>query len=347
MRAGDGAGSGAAKSQQAHRGGTADGIARRDEPDSDARDGEPGRDFAELLQAGTAGEGEAAAAPADTVAGSASAEPAAGNLPDQLLALLAGALAVPATPASQAVAAAAPATPASASARPTPSLPAALAGALPTMAAAAGAAPPASPAGTGAANATADGDAFAALAKLAVDAITDDGSTASAGDATQTPPLAATTLAPTAPGPRPAVAPGAPLALPADPDAGFDDGFGARIAWMAEQRLGHAEIRLNPEHLGPIDVRVQLDGSRVAAEFHSAHAEVRQAIEASVPRLREMLGQHGLQLGHADVGQRHAQGQAPRRDDARGDGSDADAGAARPTSNAPRLRSRGLLDEYA
>lgn len=161
--------------------------------------------------------------------------------------------------------------------------------------------------------------------------------------------VAPTGAAPTAEGARiTALPPTAPLALPADPDAGFDDGFGARIAWMAEQRLGHAQIRLNPEHVGPIDVRVQLDGNRVSAEFTSAHAEVRQAIEASLPRLREMLGQHGLQLGQADVGQRQAgQGQATRRDGS-GNGDGRDAGDDAPGSlTTSRLPIRGLLDEYA
>ena len=112
---------------------------------------------------------------------------------------------------------------------------------------------------------------------------------------------------------RPQAAPALPpLPMPANPDAGFDEGFGTRLVWMAEQRVGHAEIRLNPEHVGPIEVRVQLDGEQVRAEFHSAHAEVRQAIEASLPRLRELLAQHGLQLGQADVGQGQADGGAER-----------------------------------
>ncbi len=170
---------------------------------------------------------------------------------------------------------------------------------------------------------------------------------ASAADAPSPDSFALVTAA-SAPAPARAGAlpPTTPLALPADPDAGFDDGFGTRIAWMAEQRVGHAQIRLNPEHVGPIDVRVQLDGNRVSAEFHSAHAEVRQAIEASLPRLREMLGQHGLQLGQADVGQRQS-GQA-----ARGDGGNSGFGASsdetrEPADTAAHLRSRGLLDEYA
>ncbi len=139
-----------------------------------------------------------------------------------------------------------------------------------------------------------------------------------------------------------------PLAVPADPGAGFDDGLGTRIAWMADQRMGHAEIRLNPEHAGPIDVRVDLDGDRVDARFHSASAEVRQALEASLPRLRELLGQHGLELGQADVGQQPrdqtpATAASARREGARADATTDGADAPRP----PRVSARSLVDTWA
>lgn len=136
-----------------------------------------------------------------------------------------------------------------------------------------------------------------------------------------------------------------PLAQPANAQAGYDDAFGDNIVWMADQRLGRADIRVSPDHLGTIDVRLQLDGAKVTAEFFSAQPEVRQALEASFNRLRDMMGQHGLQLAHADVGQqRSGQGSgtdAPNA--ARMDEGDADTARATVTP----LRSRRLLDEYA
>ena len=140
----------------------------------------------------------------------------------------------------------------------------------------------------------------------------------------------------------------APLALPPDPDAGFNDGFGARIGWLADQRIGHAEIRLNPEHLGAIDVRLQIDGSKVSAEFQSAHADVRHALENSVGRLRDMLGQQGLQLTHADVGQGRGGEQGGQAATAAGDDLQPEHDAS--PGDLPMSRpvvSRGLLDEYA
>lgn len=135
------------------------------------------------------------------------------------------------------------------------------------------------------------------------------------------------------------------LAMPADPSAGFDDSFGARIGWLAEQGIGRAELRINPEHLGTVEVRLQMDGTRVSAEFQSPHADVRHALEQSVGRLREMLGQHGLQLAHADVGQGRGDGQrAPAASPAVGTDVESDRVE---MPSAPALRSRGLLDEYA
>jgi len=155
--------------------------------------------------------------------------------------------------------------------------------------------------------------------------------------------------APAAPVAAPAVREAAPvpppLLMPADPSQGFDDGVGSHIAWMAGQKLGEARIQVSPEHLGPIEVTLTLDDARVDAHFHSAHVEVRAALEASVPRLREMLAQHGLQLGQADVGQRHGAGQQSQGAPAFPFG-DGDAGAA-PAPVAPIVHRRGLLDEYA
>ena len=140
-----------------------------------------------------------------------------------------------------------------------------------------------------------------------------------------------------------ALASAGPVALPADPDAGFDEGFGARIGWLAEQRIGRAEIRVSPDHAGPIDVRLQMDGSRVSAEFSSANADVRQALEASMGRLRDQLAQHGLELAQADVGSGGGQqGQAQAAE-----GLVLEDGAAETTVSVAPLIRRGLLDEYA
>ncbi len=206
------------------------------------------------------------------------------------------------------------------------------------------------------ANANADAIALADFAKaLGLAATADAATSATAGiDTTAAPelgdrgallaPTASTTSAARA---TSAIAAEPSLALPADPDAGFDDAFGARINWLADQRIGRAEIRLNPEHLGVIDVRLQIDGTRISAEFQSPHADVRQALENSVGRLRDMLGQHGMQLAHTDVGQGRA-GEHGDRATSHTDGQQSELESG-PTERPlpPMTHSRGLLDEYA
>lgn len=148
----------------------------------------------------------------------------------------------------------------------------------------------------------------------------------------------------TTPAPPPAVVMSQPVQQPVDAGAGYDDSFGTQVAWLAEQRIGEAQIRVSPEHLGTIDIRLQLDGTQVRAEFHSAQAEVRQTLEASLPRLRDLLGQHGLQLAHAGVGQGHKQREGTPFAQTPGTTSRNEGDAVPPPGF---RRARGLLDVYA
>ncbi|PTA72646.1 MULTISPECIES: flagellar hook-length control protein FliK [unclassified Stenotrophomonas] len=143
---------------------------------------------------------------------------------------------------------------------------------------------------------------------------------------------------------------GEPTPKPVLGDDGFDQAIGTRLGWLADQKIGHAHIRLSPDDMGPVDVRLQLNGDKVHASFSSPHVDVRQALESSLPRLRELLGEQGFQLAHADVGHQSpgGDGQAAGQTGSGGivgDGepSPGDAGM----SSAQMIRQRGLLDAYA
>lgn len=152
--------------------------------------------------------------------------------------------------------------------------------------------------------------------------------------------------------------PALPLSAPQAPvpqlhgDA-FADDIGTHVQWLAGQKIGHAHIRIAPQELGPVEIRLRLDGDRISADFSSAQPEVRQALESSLPRLREMLGQHGFQLAHAGVGQQsHSPQDGNRQASGGGDNShdSGDAHADTGTGGLPapsRILGRGLLDAYA
>lgn len=143
---------------------------------------------------------------------------------------------------------------------------------------------------------------------------------------------------------------GEPTPKPVLGDDGFDQAIGARLGWLADQKIGHAHIRLSPDDMGPVDVRLQLNGDKVHASFSSPHVDVRQALESSLPRLRELLGEQGFQLAHADVGHQASggDGNAPGQPGGSGiigDGEPTPGEAS--VSSAQLIRQRGLLDAYA
>ncbi|MDH5517302.1 MAG: flagellar hook-length control protein FliK [Gammaproteobacteria bacterium] len=78
--------------------------------------------------------------------------------------------------------------------------------------------------------------------------------------------------------------------------------FSQRVSLMinnGQQQV--AELRLNPAHLGPVSVRLQLDDDKASLSFLTHQSSVKDAIEQSLPKLREQLQQQGLDLGHVDV----------------------------------------------
>jgi flagellar hook-length control protein FliK len=58
---------------------------------------------------------------------------------------------------------------------------------------------------------------------------------------------------------------------------------------------------LNPPNLGPLEVRLTLQQDQASVVFSAQQVAVRDALEAALPRLRELLEQQSLQLVQADV----------------------------------------------
>jgi flagellar hook-length control protein FliK len=76
-----------------------------------------------------------------------------------------------------------------------------------------------------------------------------------------------------------------------------------KLSWVVGRQGQTAEILLNPPALGSIEVRLNLNlsGNEAGAQFYSANANVRDAIDAALPRLRELLAGAGINLGQASV----------------------------------------------
>lgn len=84
---------------------------------------------------------------------------------------------------------------------------------------------------------------------------------------------------------------------------GWDQALSERVMWVANQKFQGAEIKLNPAHLGPIEVRVQLHQDQAQISFTAQHAPAREALEAALPRLREMFAANGYSQVDVNVSQ--------------------------------------------
>ena len=83
--------------------------------------------------------------------------------------------------------------------------------------------------------------------------------------------------------------------------ARWAESVGNRITLMALSGQQSGSLSLTPEHLGPLEVRINLNQDNATVWFGSQQAETRAALQEALPRLREMFAANGLTLGQADV----------------------------------------------
>ena len=90
----------------------------------------------------------------------------------------------------------------------------------------------------------------------------------------------------------------------------WGDELSNRVMWMVQHDVQTASIKINPPHLGPLEVQVSMNKDHVDVSFNSHHVAVKEALDASMPKLKEMLGSSGLQLGDANVTHHSFSGQS-------------------------------------
>ncbi|WP_397475581.1 flagellar hook-length control protein FliK [Pusillimonas sp.] len=138
--------------------------------------------------------------------------------------------------------------------------------------------------------------------------------------------------------------------------SGWNADFGRQVITLARDAHSGAqtaELRLDPPELGPLRITLSLNEGMASALFVSAHASVRQAVEAALPQLSQQLAQAGISLGETHVGDQGQAGFAfnegggrpgmPGTGSADGDGGPADSVAA------PRraVAANALVDTFA
>ena len=135
----------------------------------------------------------------------------------------------------------------------------------------------------------------------------------------------------------------------------WDQQLGQKVVWMAAGGDQSATLTLNPPDLGPVQVVLTVTNDQADAAFMSAQPEVRQALEAAMPRLREMMSEAGIAFGSATVsagtpeqqhnGERAASGE--RRGNGQGGGVSGGEIAIAPAAGGRSRPSLSAVDTFA
>ena len=82
-----------------------------------------------------------------------------------------------------------------------------------------------------------------------------------------------------------------------------------KVRWMNNNRQISAELRLDPEDLGAVQVKISMNGDSATVSMVVQSTQAREALEQATPRLREMLAEQGLSLGESSVNQDNSAGE--------------------------------------
>ncbi|MBY4811745.1 flagellar hook-length control protein FliK, partial [Burkholderia dolosa] len=141
--------------------------------------------------------------------------------------------------------------------------------------------------------------------------------------------------------------------------ADWTDALSQKVVFLSNAHQQSAELTLNPPDLGPLQVVLRVADNHAHALFVSQHPQVRDAVEAALPKLREAMEAGGLGLGSATVSdggfasqqqnpqQTFAGGQPSRRARAGSSAVDAPVDASQSASAASTATRTGLVDTFA
>ncbi|WP_221067929.1 flagellar hook-length control protein FliK [Vibrio alfacsensis] len=91
-----------------------------------------------------------------------------------------------------------------------------------------------------------------------------------------------------------------------------NDQVAEKVQMMMSKNLKNLDIRLDPPELGRMQIRMTMNNDIANVHFTVANSQARDLIEQTLPRLREMLAQQGMQLADSSV-QQQSSGQQQRQ----------------------------------
>lgn len=78
--------------------------------------------------------------------------------------------------------------------------------------------------------------------------------------------------------------------------------FSDQILWLGHQEIKSAQIKIHPEDLGLIEIGVKLVKNEVSLSINSSNHQVRELVDQSLTRLKEMMNEQGVNLSEVHIG---------------------------------------------
>jgi flagellar hook-length control protein FliK len=129
--------------------------------------------------------------------------------------------------------------------------------------------------------------------------------------------------------------------------AEFPQGLADRVSFMIDSNLNGAKLQVNPPQLGPIELQIAVQGDHAQVSMSTHSAVTREALESSLPKLREMLGAQGFGQVSVDISQRSFQERSAHPQPYEWTPPAERAAVSAPLSTTTSRSSLGALDTYA
>ncbi|MBG9994160.1 flagellar hook-length control protein FliK [Pseudoalteromonas sp. NZS127_1] len=128
-----------------------------------------------------------------------------------------------------------------------------------------------------------------------------------------------------------------------------------RVSSMLSINNKEAEIRLDPPEMGSMQIRIRSDAEQAHINFVVQNQQAKEALEQSMPRLREMLAQQGLELGESTISYGQSGGETAEQSESGPQGNlannksvnDENDEQANNTAQSSRQQTSSSIDYYA
>ncbi|AOT07493.1 flagellar hook-length control protein FliK [Pseudoalteromonas luteoviolacea] len=124
-----------------------------------------------------------------------------------------------------------------------------------------------------------------------------------------------------------------------------------KVNMMINLNNQEAEIRLNPAELGSMHIRIRSDAEQAQVNFVVQNQQAKELLEESMPKLKEMLEEQGIQLGDSNIEQQAEGGSGQQGNEQNGHGKlaneSSEAQNNKEQSVTSRKQSDSAIDYYA